>query len=451
MLWEYIKSEMQKHPDSTVKENDRIMSYLDVIDYAENNAKRLCGTSYGILCDSEMNTALSLLSCLAAGKTAILMSKRYGESHTNKILEKIKPEYLITDPSESIEITLINEPISFEDESPAMIMCTSGTGGTPKGVMISEKNLYTNIRDIRSYLHLKESDTVLIARPLYHCAVTTNDLFTSLVSGANIVFYSEVYNTERIIKRLIDEGATVLSGTPTTLSLMALLIKGRENKLHKITVSGECMTEYAARTIRKGFPDALIYHVYGQTEASPRISHLHPRDFDPYFDSVGFLLPSLKGIIVDDDGDVLLSGEVGELLIKGDSVMMGYYNDEAATKRVLTDGWLHTGDLAFIDVNGKITIKGRKDDLIIYAGMNIYPAEIENALKTDDRVKEVLAYGIKDDRFGQKIGVKIVGDFRDKTEIERLCVSSLAPYMRPTVIEWLDSLPKNGSGKIIRN
>ena len=130
--------------------------------------------------------------------------------------------------------------------------------------------------------------------------------------------------------------------------------------------------------------------------------------------------------------------------------MLGYYGDQPATDRVLTNGWLHTGDLAYTK-NGLLYIKGRKDDLIIYAGMNIYPAEIENALREDHRVREVLAYGILDKLCGQTVGLKIVGDFSSKAEIVDLCNRTLPPYARPKVIEWVDSLPKNGSGKILRS
>ena len=141
---------------------------------------------------------------------------------------------------------------------------------------------------------------------------------------------------------------------------------------------------------------------------------------------------------------------VGELLISGPSIMQGYYRDTEATNRVLRDGWLHTGDLAFMDDHGILTIKGRKDDLIIYAGMNIYPAEIENALKQDVRVRDVLAYGYPDKLCGQRIGIQIAGDFDSKEEIELLCVENLSAYARPSKIDWVKELPKNGSGKIIR-
>jgi long-chain acyl-CoA synthetase len=153
---------------------------------------------------------------------------------------------------------------------------------------------------------------------------------------------------------------------------------------------------------------------------------------------------------VDEEGQNVRNGEAGELLVKGPNIMMGYYKDQAATDKALIDGWLHTGDLAYMK-EGLLYIKGRKDDLIIYAGMNIYPAEIENALREDLHVQEVLAYGIPDKLCGQTVGLKIVGDFSTKSEIVDLCNRMLPPYARPKVIEWVDSLPKNGSGKILRS
>lgn len=452
MLWNYLKLKMTDHLTSLMEAEGRSMTYAEVILKAEQLAKKLTGSCYAILCQDEMNTALALLSCFAADKPAILLSHRYGELHIEKILKKTEPEYLITDDTGTIEIVRIGNTVSFDTAVPALILCTSGTSGTPKGVMLSEDNIRTNLIDIRSYFNLSDRDRILIARPLYHCAVLTGEFLVSLICGVSIVFDSAGLNPEHLIEKLIDERITVFCGTPTLLALTARLLKGRNKQLllRKMAVSGECMTKYAADTIRKGFSDAKIYHVYGLTEASPRVAYLPPARFRDHFDSVGYLLPSLEGKIVDENGNQLSDGTIGELVIKGPSIMMGYYRDACSTKRVITDGWLHTGDLAVME-NGLLTIKGRKDDLIIYAGMNIYPAEIENALKEDSRVREVLAYGISDKLCGQKIALKIAGDFSSKDEISKLCNRVLSAYARPSVIEWVDSLPKNGSGKIIRS
>ena len=129
--------------------------------------------------------------------------------------------------------------------------------------------------------------------------------------------------------------------------------------------------------------------------------------------------------------------------------MKGYYKAPDATRRVLRNGWLHTGDMADIDETGRITIRSRKDDMIIRAGMNVYPAEIENALKMDDRIKEALVYGVAD-QTTQKIHCKLVADGLSKSELQILCRQVLAPYQFPDHVEFVDSLPRNASGKVIR-
>ena len=130
--------------------------------------------------------------------------------------------------------------------------------------------------------------------------------------------------------------------------------------------------------------------------------------------------------------------------------MMGYYNEPQKTRKVLKYNWLCTGDIALINDAGFLKIKGRNDDLIIKAGMNIYPAEVEGTLKQDTRVKEVLIYGVDNRLFGTQIGMKVVGEFSSIEEIKKLCIKSLPPFQVPTIIELVDELPKNASGKIIR-
>ena len=142
--------------------------------------------------------------------------------------------------------------------------------------------------------------------------------------------------------------------------------------------------------------------------------------------------------------------EIGMLWIKGDNVMAGYYNDPRKTAEVMKDGWLCTGDLALMNEKGFLKIKGRADDLIIKAGMNIYPQEIEGALKSDSRVRELFVYGHNDEKNGVQIVLNIVGEFVDVSEVKALCRELLPAYQMPAIINILDELPKSGSGKIVR-
>ena len=202
--------------------------------------------------------------------------------------------------------------------------------------------------------------------------------------------------------------------------------------------------------IYSAFPGCRIYHIYGLTEASPRVSYLPPELFPLCPDCVGIPLKSVSVKILKPTGDLCKENEEGILYVKGKNVMLGYYREPEKTKEAIKDGWLCTKDIAVITHDGLLKIKGRSDDLIIKSGMNIYPAEIEGALKQDARVKEALAYGFRSS-LGIQIGLKIVGDFTTAMEVKQLCMKLLPAFEVPTHIELLEELPKNGSGKIKRN
>lgn len=452
-LWRSIREAMLQNPGQKVCEQKAEMSYEELVMFAEVFSRKIKNeTCCAIICGSEMATSMALLSCFAAGVTAVPLSVRYGELHCNMILDMISPSAVITDMDGELQVIhMTNSKYKVPQNHPAIIMCTSGTTGKPKGVMLSEKNILTNVKDIRSYLAINQEDAILIARPLYHCAVLTGEFLTSLIKGVRIHFYSEEFQPHKLLRLIAEKEITVFCGTPTLLSMMARFKrKNFECGLKTICISGECMSRETGKIIYNSFPNTDIYHVYGLTEACPRISYLSPDLFEKYTDSVGVALDSVSLKITKSDGHVADMGEEGILWVRGGNVMLGYYNDIAQTKKVLKDGWLCTGDIAVIDSNGLLRIIGRNDDLIIRAGMNIYPQEIENALRIDQRVREVLVYGISHPCSGVLIGMKISGDFTTIDEVKELCIQVLPSFQIPSHIELVDVLPKNASGKIIR-
>ena len=451
-LWNYIKQHLQKHPEQTVSENAASMSFEDMAIWAEEFAKKLYEIDCcAILCSSEMAASMALLACFAGEVTAVPLSMRYGEAHCNKILDTINPDGIIMDTNGELTVyKLKDSQYIVPTEHPALIMCTSGTTGKPKGVMLSEKNIITNISDISEYFQMDASDTILIARPLYHCAVLTGEFLMSIVRGANIRFYSEQFNPARILELIKEYKITSFCGTPTLLSIIARFNRGTTAQTLKyICISGECMNAEVGAKINKSFPNCKIYHIYGLTEACPRVSYLPPECFANYPDCVGIPLRSVSVKILNQAKKLCHANEEGVLYVKGDNVMLGYYREPEKTRSILKDGWLCTGDIALINDAGFLKIKGRSDDLIIKSGVNIYPAEIEAVLKQDARVKEVLVYGFHT-LYGMQIGAKVVGDFNSVEEVKELCIAVLPPFQVPSTIDLLDELPKNGSGKIIR-
>ena len=451
-LWNYVKERMLSHPRQTISESNATLSYEDVAIWAEVFAAKLTGTKCcAILCSSEMAAAMALLACFAAEVTAVPLSMRYGKAHCNKILDTISPDAIIMDTNSELTVYKLKDSQYIVPlEHPALIMCTSGTTGKPKGAMLSEPNVMTNVSDISDYFLMDSTDTILIARPLYHCAVLTGEFLTAIVRGSNIRFYSEQFNPTKMLELIKEYHITAFCGTPTLLSIMARLNRGTAAQtLKHICISGECMCTDVGLKIRAAFPKCKIYHIYGLTEACPRVCYLPPEHFNDYPDCVGIPLKSVAIKLLNHDQKICLKNEEGLLYVKGNNIMLGYYQEPERTREVLKNGWLCTGDIAVINDAGFLKIKGRNDDLIIKSGMNIYPAEIEGVLKQDFRVKEVFVYGYRDS-VGTQIGMKLVGDFSSTEEVKRLCIKVLPSFQIPSSIELVDELPKNGSGKIVR-
>lgn len=450
-LWDYIRQHMLMNYDSTISENNATMTFEDVIIWAENYAKKLEGKDcIAIMCNSEMAAAMALLACFAGGVTAVPISMRYGESHYRKILEKLKPYWLITDIyGELMLINVEDGEYCNTGVSPAMIMFTSGTTGVPKGAMISEESLLGNIRDISSYFCITRDDTILITRPIYHCAVATGEYIVSLVKGVSIRFCSEGFNPVRWISLIEKYSITVMCGTPTMMNFIASVLHGKKlETIHCIAISGECLHKSDAIRIREAFDSAEIYHVYGLTEACPRVAYLPPHLFDKMPDSVGIPLKSNSIKIMKDDGMPAKPNEPGILWVKG-NIMQGYYDDKEQTDKVLVDSWLITGDIATLDEKGYIRIKGRGDELIIKAGMNIYPQEIESSLKQSDKIIEAYIYPIVNNGI-TSLGLNVVGHVDSEEEVRKICAQYLCDYQLPLVINIVDEITKNGSGKIDR-
>lgn len=439
MLYEFIKDRMLEHPDQIISDGRKTLTYSEVLERVEELGDQLTEEKYGLLCDSDFDTAISLLACFYARKTAVPLSKKYGDMHVSRIIEKTKLSHLIT----SNGVVRLSDTMSESEDlrDVALIMCTSGTTGMPKGAMITEKNLVTNLNDIEKYFQIEHTDHILIARPLYHCAVLTGELLISLIKGLQISFFLEGFIPQRILSVAKDKKITVLCGTPTLFyHLAALNLKSKSSlSLRIIVVSGECMTQKAAESIRRSFANSKIYNVYGLTEASPRACYLLPEEFDLTPLSVGVPLASLEAKIEDN-----------ELLLKGGSIMRGYYNDPNATSKAIRNGWLYTGDIAECDEQGRVYIKCRRDNMIIRSGMNIYPQEIENALKQDERIRDVMALGVRKDTVSEEIHIKVVTEL-NKSEVFDVCRKCLATYQLPDVIDIVEEIPKNASGKVIRN
>ena len=401
---------------------------------------------------------------------AIPLSLNYGKEHCSNIINTIKPDVIVSDDltlckdySKSVAFSLnnIELPADFsttkEEEllNVELMMCTSGTTGIPKASMFSAEAIQYNVNSISNYFTVNESDTMLICRPIYHCAVLVGELLLSLFVGASIIFYSGGYNPMLIANILDNNNVTVMCGTPTIFKALSDCLRHRHTKgcLRVIAISGEYMLPEYAHKIRDAFPSTKIFNVYGLTEAGPRVSYLPYEMFDETPQAVGKPLRGIEIKIVGEQQEEKECMQPGEIWIKTPSIMLGYYQDIERTNERFYGTWFDTGDIGMIDKNNNLHILGRSDDMIIKSGMNIYPQEIEIKMQTLPDIKEVLVYGKLVngvEQIAADVVLKEVYKTETSQDIMQKMVRVLPEYMMPTSISIVKDLPKNASGKVVR-
>ena len=448
-LWKQLRERMMRYPERTVKEGKASMTYEELVIFAEASAERFPKVPcMGIFCESELASAIGVLACFAAGIPVIPLPRRYGKEPCLKIIERAQIPMVFTDNGSAFRLVkLPSEGPKRIPDGVAAILFTSGSTGAPKGAMLTDDNLLANVESICDYYPVCDRDKVLIARTLYHSSALTCDLLASLWKGADIVFAPGQFQPLQILRLMQDEGITAFGSTPSLVATLAAFSHRFTNEVRLLSVSGECMTEGAAKKIRNGFPDADVYCGYGLTEASPRVAYLPANLFDIRPTATGIAVRGVRCALVDESGkEITTPNLLGELIVQGKNVMLKYYDDAKQTRAKKKNGWLYTGDIARIDENGILYVVGRKDGMIIRGGMNIYPAEIENALSADPRVTEVLAYGYSENNT-QGIGLQISGQFESQSDVATLCKELLPPYQLPSKIELLDHLDHGVTGK----
>lgn len=337
----------------------------------------------------------------------------------------------------------------------AAMIYTSGTTGRPKGVMLSHGNLAANADAIISYLKMTPTDRGLCVLP-FHFSYGNSVLHSHLLAGATLVIEDNFAFPKMTVQRMQDEGITGFSGVPSTFALMlgrCDLSEFRLSALRYITQAGGAMPRPLIERVRAQAPGAQLFIMYGQTEATARLTYLPPEKLDERLGSVGIALPGIEIKVLDAQGMELPAGETGEVCARGPSIMLGYWNDTAATAETLRGGWLHTGDLGHKDADGYLYIDGRAVDMIKVGAFRVSPQEIEEVIAALPDVEEVAVTAISDDMLGQAIKAVIVaraGGALDMRAVKAHCRQSLAAYKVPKVVEFAAALPRTSSGKIQR-
>ncbi len=340
----------------------------------------------------------------------------------------------------------------------AAIIYTSGSTGDPKGVMLTHRNMLTAATSISTYLELVEDDVVLGVLPLafdyglYQLIMTTR-------LGARLVLERSFAFPAQVLKVMADEKVTGFPGVPTLFAVLAEMKSLKDFELSSIkfvTNTAAALPVKHITMLRELFPTARIYSMYGLTECK-RCTYLPPADLERKPTSVGIAIPNTELWLVDADGNKVGPNTVGQLVIRGATVMKGYWEKPEATAEKLKPGpvpgeqVLYTGDLCRLDDEGYLYFVGRMDDIIKSRGEKVAPKEVETALMNIAGVKEAAVIGVADEILGQAVKAFVVLEqgvsFTEK-DLTRECQKRLENFMVPKFIEFLSELPKTTTGKI---
>jgi acyl-CoA synthetase (AMP-forming)/AMP-acid ligase II len=290
----------------------------------------------------------------------------------------------------------------------------------------------------------------------YHYVYGSSVLHTHLAVGGSIVQAGTTAFPVRVLETAQDEGCTGLSGVPSTFAaLLRVGDPGRfdMSRLRYLTQAGGPMNQALAARVRAAFPRAKLFVMYGQTEASARLSYLPPEDLDRKPGSVGVPVRGVAISVVDATGRPVRPGTLGEVIATGSNVMMGYLREPAATRHALRGGALHTGDIGFLDRDGYLYISGRHSEMISSGGHRIGPQEIEDVVSAMSDVEECAVVGVEDDMLGQRIVAVVVprdGRQPDPRAVQRACLDVLPRHKVPSEVRLVADLPRSDRGKLLR-
>ncbi len=345
-----------------------------------------------------------------------------------------------------------SSPITERDV--AVLLYTSGTTGRPKGAMLTHRNLIANAQSCADVLPVTAQDTFLSALPLFHAFAAMVFLVLPVLVGARSQIM-ERFLPGHTLRLLEESAATFFGGVPSMFGLMLQASREAPPDLHalRLCVSGGAPLPPEVWTAFEHAFDVKLVEGYGLTEASPVVT-VNPPCGLRKVGSIGQVIPGVDYKIVDARGCAVAVGGIGELAIRGDNVMKGYLHRAEETREAIRSGWLFTGDLARADEDGYLYIVGRKKELIIVGGLNVYPGEVERVLVEHPAVLEAAAFGVPDAARGEAVWAAVVprpDEIVTVKELQALCREKLAAYKVPRGIELRDTLPKNALGKVQRH
>ena len=339
------------------------------------------------------------------------------------------------------------------DDDIALILYTSGTTGTPKGAELTHGNLRSAAEIAVNLVDADQDDVTFGALPLFHVFGLTSGLNSSVRAAGTLTLLPR-FEPGKALEIVQRDGVTTLLGVPTMYAAM-LHHEGAESYdtsgLDLCVSGGAAMPVEILRSFEERF-DCKILEGYGLSETCGIASFNRP-DRERKAGSIGIPVPGVDMKVVDDDGNEVAQGEVGEIIIRGPVVMKGYWNRPDATADTLSDGWMRTGDMARVDEDGYFFVVDRKKEMIIRGGFNVYPRELEEVLYEHPAVREAAVVGLPHDSLGEEVGAAVAlkaGESVEPDELRAYMKERVAAYKYPRVVWIVDELPKGPTGKILK-
>ena len=369
------------------------------------------------------------------------------------------PEGVRLDAAEPLQELFRRPPVPVVDRAdaePAVLMFTAGTAGAPRAAILTHGNLRANLDQIQQHARLAVSsaDVALGVLPLFHIFGLNVVLNVAMLAGASVVLV-ERFDPASTLQLVGEHGVTFVAGAPPVFAAWAALPEAGPADMAgvRLVVSGGAPLPAAVAGEFEARFDRPVWEGYGLTEAAPVVTSSllgdHPRP-----GSIGVPLPGVQVRLVDAEGEDALTGDPGELWVRGANVFAGYWEDAEATAAVLTpDGWLRTGDVAVADDDGYLFLVDRAKDLIIVSGFNVYPAEVEEVLLEHPDVVAAAVVGVEHPHSGEAVKAYVVaaeGALLEEDALIEFCAERLARYKCPSTITFVDSLPLGLAGKLLR-
>lgn len=348
------------------------------------------------------------------------------------------------------------KPFDGKPEDVIMLQYTGGTTGVSKGAMLTNRNLVANMLQIRSVMMPfleEEKEIVLCPLPMYHIFAFTVNCLALLSIGSYQILVTNARDLPSVIKEFKKNKISLFTGVNTLFN--SLLHHKDFSKCDfsslKITVAGGMALQRAVAEKWKAVTGCNLAEGYGLTETSP-VACVNPLDGNQRAGTIGLPAPSTDMQVVDDMGNIVIPGEIGEIQIKGPQVMKGYYKNIDETMLVMKDNWFSTGDLGRMQEGGFFEIVDRKKEMILVSGFNVYPKEIEEVVCLHPKVLEAAAIGVPDDKSGEIVKLYVVKKEKslDEDELIAYCKENLTNYKVPKIVEFRTSLPKSNVGKILK-